>query len=280
MGTVAELMRPPKDPFHERLVAAFPQIRRFLPLLIEAIEFDATETAQPVLTAYRALGDWLADKPRTTTLPEAEVPLEVISSSWEPHVRDAATGTVNRADYACAVLDALRTRLRRRDIYAPASTRWGDPRAELLTPEVWADQRDALCDELALDTDPTAVLTQLTATLDTAWRNTAAGLPTNSDLRIEHRDGRDEIVLTPLDADDEPESLIALRAQVEALLTEWRSPICPWRCTAGPDSSTSTPTWQAPPTASPAWPKPSPRCWCQNRATSGSPRSPIRPTRR
>jgi hypothetical protein len=85
-----------------------------------------------VLTAYHALGNWLADKPRTTTLPEAEVPLDVISPACEPHVRDRDTGTVNRAGYACAVLDALRPRLRRRDIYAPASTRWGDPRAELL----------------------------------------------------------------------------------------------------------------------------------------------------
>jgi hypothetical protein len=94
MGTVAELMRPPNDPFHERLVAAFPQIRRFLPLLIEAIELDATDSAQPVLTAYHALGDWLTERLRTTTLPEADVPLEVISSSWEPHVRDPATGMV------------------------------------------------------------------------------------------------------------------------------------------------------------------------------------------
>jgi TnpA family transposase len=173
-----------------------------------------------VLAAYHALGNWLAERPRTTTLPESEVPLEVINPSWEPHVRDRATGTVNRAGYACAVLDALRTRLRRRDIYAPASTRWGDPRAELLAPDVWEDQRHTLCDELTLDTNPTTVLAQLTATLDAAWQVTAAGLPANPDLRIEQRGGRDEIVLTPLDADDEPESLIALRAQVEALLPE------------------------------------------------------------
>jgi len=113
---------------------------------------------------------------------------------------------------ACAVLDALRTRLRRRDIYAPTSTRWGDPRAELLTTDdVWEEQRDALCEGLALDTDPAAVLAQLTAILDLAWRETAEGMPTNPDLRIEHRDGRDEIVLTPLDANDEPQSLIAPR---------------------------------------------------------------------
>lgn len=127
MGTVATLMRPPNDPFHERLVAAYPQIHRFLPLLIEAIELEATDSAQPVLAAYHALGNWLAERPRTTTLPEGEVPLEVINPSWEPHVRDRAVGTVNRAGYACCVLDALRTRLRRRDIYAPASTRLGRP---------------------------------------------------------------------------------------------------------------------------------------------------------
>ena len=55
------------------------------------------------------------------------MPLDVISPSWEPHVRDRAAGTVDRAGYACCVLDALRTRLRRRDIYAPASPAGATP---------------------------------------------------------------------------------------------------------------------------------------------------------
>jgi hypothetical protein len=40
MGTVATLIRPPGDPFHERLAAAYPQIRRFLPRSIEAVELQ------------------------------------------------------------------------------------------------------------------------------------------------------------------------------------------------------------------------------------------------
>ena len=173
-----------------------------------------------MLAAYHALGDWLTNKPRTTKLPDTELPLEVINAAWSPHVRDTDAGTVNRSGYACCVLDALRTRLRRRDIYAPASTRWGDPRAELLTPDAWEEQRETLCDELALDTDPTAFIDQLTAALDASWRETAAGYAANPDLRVEHRGGRDEIVLTPLDADDQPDSLIDLRARVEELLPE------------------------------------------------------------
>src|SRR6266542_3783520 len=150
MGTVANLMRPPGDPFHERLAA----------------------------------------KPRTTRRPAGEVPLEVITPSWQPHVHDRDTGTVDRAGYTCCVLDQLRTRLRRRDIYAPGSTRWGDPRAELLTRHEWADRRDTLCEELALDPNPATIIDQLTASLDAAWRRTAAGYAANADLRIEHRGGR------------------------------------------------------------------------------------------
>ena len=77
--TVATLMRPPGDPFYERLVAAYPQIRRFLPRLIESVELQAIGSAAPVLAAYRALGEWLAGKPRTTRRPAGEVPLEVVT---------------------------------------------------------------------------------------------------------------------------------------------------------------------------------------------------------
>ena len=220
LETVTALMRPPDDPFHERLVAAYPQIRRFLPLLIDAVAMESTAPARPVLDAYQALGAWLAERPRTTRLPEGEVPMEVVTASWEPHVRDKETGMVDRAAYACCVLDRLRVGLRRRDVYAPGSVRWGDPRAELLSPETWETRREQACEDLALDTDPARVVAHLGQALDSAWRRTAEGMAANPDLRVEQRDGVDRIVVTPLDAVDEPASLVELRAMVEALLPE------------------------------------------------------------
>jgi hypothetical protein len=68
---------PTGDPFHERLVAAYPQIRRFLPGSIETVELQAIDSAALVLAAYHALGKWLIDKPRTTRRRAEEVPLEV-----------------------------------------------------------------------------------------------------------------------------------------------------------------------------------------------------------
>ena len=58
-----------------------------------------------MLDACSALGTWLAERPHTTRLPDTEVPMEVVSASWEPQVRDREDGTVNRAAYACCVLD-------------------------------------------------------------------------------------------------------------------------------------------------------------------------------
>jgi TnpA family transposase len=217
---VTALMRPPADPFHDRLVASYPQMRRFLPALIDAIAFDSTTAARPVLDAYHALGRWLTERPHATRLPSTEVPLDVVNGSWEPHVRPTGAGTVNRAAYACCVLDQLRTGLRRRDVYAPASIRWGDPRAELLPPETWDQQRERACEDLALDTDPRSVVAQLASALDHAWRRTAAGMPSNPDFRIERRDGHDRIVVTPLDAVAEPASLVTLRSRAESLIPE------------------------------------------------------------
>jgi TnpA family transposase len=172
-----------------------------------------------VLDAYDALERWLTERPRTTTLPAAQLPLEVITPSWKPHVL-SPEGTITRAGYTCCVLDALRQRLRRRDIFLPGSTRWGDPRAELLPTQTWHTRREDLCDELGLQRQPHAVVTDLAGILDAAWRDTAAGLAANPALRIEHRHDRDEIVLAPLDAEPEPASLHELRAKVTALLPE------------------------------------------------------------
>jgi hypothetical protein len=71
----------------------------------------------------------------------------------------------------------------------PGSVRWGDPRSELLPPETWEHQRERVCEEMALDTDPARVVANLSQALDSTWRRTAEGMGTNPDLRVEHRTG-------------------------------------------------------------------------------------------
>src|SRR5260370_425228 len=62
-GTAAHLMRPPGDPFRERLVATYPQLRRSLPRLIEALDLEGIASAHPVPEACHPPGDSLPRHP-------------------------------------------------------------------------------------------------------------------------------------------------------------------------------------------------------------------------
>ncbi|MGH3196940.1 MAG: hypothetical protein ACRDNT_13605 [Streptosporangiaceae bacterium] len=267
MDTVQALMRPPGDPFHERLVAAYPQIRRFLPALIEALELQAIDSAAPVLDAYHALGQWLAGKPRTTRRPASEIPLGVVTPSWRPHVHDQQAGTVDRAAYTCCVLDQVRTRLRRRDIYAPGSTRWGDPRAELLTPHDWAGRRDTLCEELALDPDPATIAAQLAP----AWMRRGGapppGTPSTPTCGSNTETAATRSCSPRWTPRSNPPRWSPCARVSRPCYRKWKSPTCPWRCTAGRYSWTSTPTSAAPRPARTAWPSRCRPSWSPNRAT-------------
>jgi len=179
----------------------------------------------------------------------------VVTPSWQPHMHDRDTGTIDRADYACCVPGQLRARLRRSDMTPPHSTGWGDPRAELLTWQTSTGQRDTFCEDLVLEPEPASVVGQLSAALDTVWR-TAARDAANPDLRAEHRHGRGEIVLTPLDAGPEPASLVTLRARVEAMLGAGNTGAPSWRAWVQTDKATPgrrKPSGGLPPVPALAW---------------------------
>jgi hypothetical protein len=59
-------------------------------------------------------------------------------------------GRVERNAYVLCVLTQFHARLKRRDIYAETSTRWRDPRAQLLVGEAWTAAKDAVLTALGL----------------------------------------------------------------------------------------------------------------------------------
>lgn len=62
--------------------------------------------------------------------------------------------------------------------------------------------------------DPKPVLNQLAIELDQTYRIVAARLPTNSALRFEGVLGKEELILSPLEQNEEPESLVVLRKSI------------------------------------------------------------------
>lgn len=213
---VGSLARPPDDHHYERVLKGYPNLQRFLPLLLKTVPFEATAAGRPVLDALAAISQL---KHRARFVP-MEVGTSLVPPAWRRFVHPKP-GMVDRYAYTFCLVDQLREALHRRDVFVNDSTRWSDPRKLLLEGAAWEAARPGVCRALGRDPTPERALRDLAADLDRAYRMAAEHLPTNPSLRVEKgASGRDALVLTPLDALPEPESLKALRGSAYPLLPQ------------------------------------------------------------
>ena len=210
---VSELSREPES-WVEQLLARYSNIRRFLPALLDGLQLGATTGGQPVLAALDALRSLEGRRQVHTD----EVPMELVTGVWLRLVT-APEGRLDRRAYTFCVLERLRDALRRRDVFAPASSRWADPRARLITGPAWEAARDEVCRSLGHDVPADRELAELTgAARRRLPGGRRTGCPTIRRCGSRRVDGRDRPVLTALDRLDEPASLLALREQGGRLL--------------------------------------------------------------
>ncbi len=205
--------RPAVDTHLDELLARYSLVRRFLPALLATLRLQAAPGGTDVLAAWEAL---LSLEGRRVVRAD-EVPMSLATGPWATRVVGPG-GVLNRPVYTFLVLERLREALRRRDVYAPVSQRWADPRARLLDGKAWDAARSGVATSLGHDLDPNRELAVLAEDLDAVYRAVAGRLEHNDAVRIETVDGHDRPVLTALDKLDEPPSLLALRAAVDAML--------------------------------------------------------------
>jgi TnpA family transposase len=151
-------------------------------------------------------------------VPKKLVNAKLVTGSWNRLVfgkPGTPKGAVDRAAYVICVLEQFHHSLKRREIYAPASSRWRDPRACLLTGKKWAAAKPAVLTALRLPEDPTVLLARHETELDTMYRDVAARLDANTAVTV---DDVNRLHVAALDALDEPPSLIDLRRRVAKML--------------------------------------------------------------
>jgi hypothetical protein len=98
------------------------------------------------------------------------------------------------------------------------SIRHADARLGLLSPAAWNAARSTMCRSLGHSLAAEETITALGNELDQIYRTVAANLSSNPSARVEQVDGKDDLVVTPLDKLDEPGSLLKLREAVNARL--------------------------------------------------------------
>ena len=213
VARVADLIGPADDRYFEDLRARYSQVRRFLPAFLEAVEFAATDAGRPAAEAFGFLKAIEGQKrPDMNPAPRA-----LLTPAWK-RVVIGPEGRIDRQFYTLCTLERLQDGLKRRDLFVPASRRWGDPYAKLLKGPAWEKARSRVCRTLGRSPTAAVELEGLGKQLDEAYRRAATNLPTNSAVTIERAGRRDVLTLTPLDRLDEPASLVDLRRDVAARL--------------------------------------------------------------
>ena len=254
------------DDWRAELAGRYTTVSGFLKMLPKVISFGANAEGARVLTAMQALPDVLAYRSRkspASLVPGTLIDAAVVSGPWKHLVFGHAAredGSVDRNAYTFCVLEQFYRHLKRREIYADASTRWRNPQAELLDGPAWEAVKDEVLTTLGLPEDPGALLAAHIRTLDATYRDVGGRLKTNDAVDIDE-DGK--IHLTGVKAVEEAPSLVDLRKRTAAMLPRVDLPevileVMSWEpgipACRSPPSPAAAPGWRTwTPRSPPAW---------------------------
>jgi Tn3 transposase DDE domain len=201
-----EVIAKPKDtePYIELRKRWRPARRLFLNVATR-IETEASPNGDAIQKAV----DYLKDRPQWSGDNLRDAPTEAIPKSWRRHVLDDEGKVVDPKAYVFSIIDAWRTAIKIRDVFARPGAGYGDPRRGRLDGAAWQSSQSMICRTLNRFFD---------ANTDAAYRNVIARVTDNPDFRIEHIDGAPQIVVSAGDKLDEPASLNALRREVQRRL--------------------------------------------------------------
>ncbi|MEO8409188.1 MAG: DUF4158 domain-containing protein, partial [Propionivibrio sp.] len=192
--------------------------RRMVPTLLAALEFCSNnDRHRPVTDALELVKRFANTKVHTFPADE-DVPLDgVVRGLWREAVmeKDAAGGDrVNRVTYEIAVLEALRERLRCKEIWVVGANRYRDPDDDL--PADFDENRENYYQALNLPLDADRFIADLQSAMREALSTFDTGLKKNPYVRLSSKSGG-WITLTPLEAQPDPPNLTALKAELNAI---------------------------------------------------------------
>ena len=190
--------------------------RRMVPPILRVLQFRSNNAGhQPLIQALDLLTRY-ADDAATHYAPDDTVPLDgVVPTAWRSQVLETIRGVsrVRRVPYEVCVLQALRERLRCKEIWVVGAERYRNPEEDL--PADFDQQRTTYYAALNVPLDVEHFLNALRQTHTNALTRFDTGLETNRAVRILPKQNG-WIELTPLAAQPEPRHLEQLKAEVNA----------------------------------------------------------------
>ena len=188
--------------------------RRMLQPVLDALEFKSNNALhQPVIAALGILRRHRNSQQKYFSVDDAPIQ-GVIRKGWREIIVETdrhGQERVNRISYELCVLQALRERLRSKEIWVVGAHRYRNPDEDL--PQDFDAKRADYYAALKLPENPSDFLTQLQNEMKSQLACLNAGFLKNSKIKLRPT-GKNRIVLTPLDPQPEPINLDRLKAEL------------------------------------------------------------------
>jgi hypothetical protein len=192
--------------------------RRVVPEILQRLEFCSNNAHhRPIIQALDLLKRYAGT--RLQTFPAEEmVPIDgIVPGLWrEVVVEKDAMGRqrINRITYEICVLEALRDKLRCKEVWVVGANRYRNPDEDL--PADFEVQRIPYYEALKLPLDADRFIADLQAEMREALYIFDAGMPRNRRVRIDWKRGKDAwITVTPFDPLPEAPNLTAIKGSLQ-----------------------------------------------------------------
>jgi TnpA family transposase len=191
--------------------------RRMVPELLDILDFRSNnDLYRPVIRAIQLVKDYVRS-PRQYYPDHEIIPIkEVIAPKWREFVvekEDDGTEKVNRLNYEVCVLQALREKIRVREIWTVGANRFRNPDDDL--PTDFSQKRKTYYEALCQPTEADSFIEQIKEGMRKALQSLDGAMPRIRDkVRLLPNRKKKPISITPLAAQPEPRTLASLKQEV------------------------------------------------------------------
>lgn len=188
--------------------------RKMLPPILEALRFRSNnQHYRPIIEALEYLSAISASKKRYLAIDD--LPLKgVVPKDMRPLVIETLTDgskILHRIHYEICVLQALRDRLRCKEIWVEGAKEFCNPDDDL--PQNFEEKREDYYQQLGQPLDAQAFIASLKDKLTVELEQFNQSLPKNKHVTLRHT-GKKNICLSPLKAQDDPPNLHLIKNEV------------------------------------------------------------------
>src|SRR6266852_5631379 len=208
------LIRPRPDDAIDFFGKRYSYLRQFVPLFLQTLMLRAQGPDDTVLRAVEVIRD-LDRVPTRRPVPK-NAPLALVTDAWRPYIREP-DGEISRRYYELCTLWHLRSALRSGSIWVEHSRRYADPDTYLIPRAEWSSRRLEVIRQTGTPGEGLQRLVERETALEASMVQVEKLLARKeSHIRIEN----DEIILSPLEAENRPASAEALENLITARLPQ------------------------------------------------------------